>query len=91
MKDWLNKSGIALVVCLAELILVRYGEFAFGGVFVIFILIGGLIALMGHKNYGWGIVSGTVLFIVVLLLLGWTFMPGWPGPQEFLNGKRYNQ
>ena len=80
-----------MVVCLVELALVRFGQFAFGGLIVIFILIGGLMVLMGHKVYGWGLVIGTILFTFVLLLFGWTFMEGWPGPQEFMNGKRYQK
>ncbi|MBL7816742.1 MAG: hypothetical protein JNL70_17105 [Saprospiraceae bacterium] len=91
MGNFLNKSGIALVACLIELAMVKYGEFAFGGIFVIFMLVGGMMILMGHKNAGWGILSGTILFILVLLLFGWTFMEGWPGPQEFMNGKRYEK
>lgn len=91
MKEAFSKFGTALVVCLVELALVRFGQFAFGGLIVIFILIGGLMVLMGHKVYGWGLVIGTILFTFVLLLFGWTFMEGWPGPQEFMNGKRYQK
>ena len=89
MKDSINKFGIALAACLIQLALVKFGQFAFGGLIVIFALIGGLILLMGHKSTGWGIIIGTILFTLVLLLLGWTFMEGWPGPQEFMDGKRY--
>lgn len=91
MKNWLNKTGIALATCLVELALVRFGDFAFGGIFVIFALVGGMMILMGHKNYGWGILIGTILFILILLLFGWTFMEGWPGPQEYMNGKRFQK
>jgi membrane protein implicated in regulation of membrane protease activity len=89
MKDSLSKFGIALAMCLVELALVKFGQFAFGGLIVIFLLIGGLMVLMGHKSLGWGMVLGTIVFTLVLLLLGWTFMDGWPGPQEFMDGKRY--
>ena len=91
MKNSLSKSGIALAVCLLGLALVRFGDFAFIGLFIIFALIGGMMILMGHKNLGWGIVFGTALFMGVLLLFGWVFMPGWPGPQEFWNGKRFQK
>jgi hypothetical protein len=91
MKDWFNRFGIAVAVCFIGLSLVKFGEFAFGGIFVIFILVGGLILLMGHKNLGWGIVIGTLLFITILLLFGYLFMEGWPGPQEYLEGKRYQK
>lgn len=91
MKEALNKYGIALAACLIQLALVKYGQFAFGGLIVIFALIGGLMVLMGHKSFGWGIVIGTIVFTVVLLLLGWTFMDGWPGPQEYMDGKRYQK
>lgn len=91
MKNWLNNAGITLAACLVELALVRFGDFAFGGIFVIFALVGGMMILMGHKKYGWGILIGTILFILILLLFGWTFMEGWPGPQEYMNGKRFQK
>jgi hypothetical protein len=89
MENSLNKFGIALAACLIELALVKYGHFAFGGLIVIFALIGGLMILMGHKSIGWGMVLGTIVFTFVLLLLGWTFMEGWLTPQEMWDGKSF--
>ncbi len=91
MKELLSKIGIILAICLAELALVKYGKFAFGGIMVVVGLFGGLMILMGHKKWGWGMVIGTILFTLVLLLFGWTFMEGWPGPGEFMDGKRYEK
>ena len=91
MKNGLNKFAYILIACLLELAMVRFGEFAFAGIFVIFLLIGGMMILMGHKDLGWGIFFGTILFMFVLLLFGWVFMEGWPGPQEFMNGKRFQK
>ncbi len=91
MKELLSKVGITLAICLIELALVKFGQFAFGGIIVVVGLFGGLMILMGHKNWGWGMVIGTLLFTIVLLLFGWTFMEGWPGPQEFIDGKRYQK
>ena len=91
MKDFFSKLGVILAVCLAELALVKFGQFAFGGIIVIVGLFGGLMVLMGHKKWGWGMLIGTILFTLVLLLFGWTFMEGWPGPGEFMEGKRYEK
>ena len=91
MKEFLDKSVIIIAICLAELALVKFGQFAFGGITVVVGLFGGLMILMGHKKWGWGMVIGTILFTIVLLLFGWTFMEGWPGPQEFMDGKRYQK
>ena len=91
MKELLSKIGTTLAICLVELAVVKYGKFAFGGIMVVVVLFGGLMILMGHKKWGWGMVIGTILFTLVLLLFGWTFMEGWPGPGEFMDGKRYDK
>lgn len=88
MKDWLNRLSWTLVFCVIELALVKFGEFAFGGIMVIFGIFGALAVLMGHKNFGWGLVIGTILFSVVLLLFGWVFMDGWVSPQEYFNQQK---
>ena len=88
MKDWTNKIGYTLLFCIIQLALVKYGQFAFGGVMFIFGLFGALIYLMGHKTIGFGMLVGMLLFTFVLLIFGWAFMEGWVSPQDFWNGKR---
>ena len=87
MNDWLNRIGYALVVAGIELVLLKYGQFAIAGIVVIFLLFGGMSVLMGHKRLGYGLLIGTVLFALVALLFGWTFMEGWARPEDIFQGK----
>ena len=87
MKTIINISIIAVISCILELALVKYGQFAFGGLIIIFGVFGALAWLMGHKNLGIGLIVGLVLFCIILLLFGYLFMTGWISPQDYFNRK----
>ena len=87
MKTFINISIIAVISCILELALVKYGQFAFFGLIIIFGVFGALAWLMGHKNLGIGLIVGLVLFCIILLLFGYLFMDGWINPQDYFNRK----
>jgi hypothetical protein len=83
MNNWSSKFGYTLLFCLIQLALVKYGQFAFGGIMFIFGLFGALIYIMGHKAIGFGMVVGMLIFSFVLLLFGGFFMEGWISPEKW--------
>lgn len=87
MKTIININTIAVMSCIIELALVKFGQFAFGGLIIIFGLFGALAWLMGHKNLGIGLIVGLVFFCIVLLIFGYLFMDGWVSPQDYFNRK----
>ena len=88
MKDWTGKLGYALLFCLIQIVLVKFGKFAFGGLIFLFGIIGGLLVLMGHKKLGWGMVIGTLLFGGFIAAFGYLFMEGWVSAADYWSGKR---
>ncbi len=88
MKNLLNINLIALISCVIELALVKFGHFAFGGLIAIVGIFGVLAWLMGHKNLGRGLLVGLIFFSIILLAFGYLFMDGWSSPQDYFNRKK---
>ena len=88
MRTLLNINMVAVISCVIELGLVKYGQFAFGGILAIAGIFGALAWLMGHKNLGRGMVLGLIFFSIILLLFGYYFMEGWLSPQDYFKGKK---
>jgi hypothetical protein len=78
--NWGNRIMTALGVAAFQVILTWYFLFSFWAVIVLFLLLGGLVILLEHKNFGWGLIIGTILFAIGFSLFGWTIMPGWVKP-----------
>jgi len=76
------------IFCFIEFVMVKYGKFAFGGVIAMFLFFGFMTSIMGHKDLGRSSYLGTIIFAIILLFFGWTFMKGWLSPEEFMKAKK---
>lgn len=82
---WLNRTLYGIAIAVFEFVLLWYFKFSFWAIIVLFLLLGGLIYMLEHRNFAWGIIIGTVIFGLGMSLFGWTIMPGWVKPDEFFS------
>ncbi len=87
MNKYTFISVYTAIFFVIEFVMVKYGKFAFGGVIAMFLFFGFMTSLMGHKHLGRSAYIGTLLFSIVLLFFGYTFMKGWLSPEEFMRSR----
>ena len=83
MQIWLKRTMIGLAIAVFQFLLLWYFKFSFWAIIFLFLLLGGLVYLLEHRNFAWALLIGTVVFGLGMSLFGWTIMPGWVKPEDY--------
>ena len=84
---WVKRTLYGLAIAVFQLVLVKYVKFSLWAVIALFLLLGGLMKMLEHRNFSWGILLGTIIFGVFMYAYGWTIMEGWLSPAEYFKSK----
>jgi hypothetical protein len=84
---WVKRIVYGLAVAVFQLVLIKFFKFSLWAVIVLFLLLGGLMKLLEHRNFAWAIILGTIIFGVFMYAYGWTIMEGWLSPTEYFKSK----
>ncbi|NJN33004.1 MAG: hypothetical protein HC817_00870, partial [Saprospiraceae bacterium] len=83
MNQVLRRVGLAILIAVAEIILLKYAKFSLWAIVLLGLFFGWLVKVLEHRNFGWALIVGTILFTAFMLIFGWTIMQeeGWVKPQ----------
>jgi hypothetical protein len=83
MNIWLKRIFYALLFAIAEVAIIYFLKLKIVIIAALFLLFGFLIKALEHRNFGWGMIIGTIIFVIFTLTFGWLFMEGWVKPSEY--------
>ena len=83
MNIWLKRIFYALIFAAVEVAIIYFLKLHIVIIAVLFLMFGFLIKALEHRNFGWGMILGTIIFCAFMGLYGWTFMPTWESPSDY--------
>lgn len=83
MEVWLKRAVYSIGLSIFQFLLVWYFLFTFWAVIILFLMLGGLMYVLEHRNFAWIIFTATLLFGLGMSLFGWLVMPGWVKPEDY--------
>jgi hypothetical protein len=83
MNIWIRRVFYALIFALIEVAIIKYLKLHIVIIAVLFLGFGYLIKALEHRNFGWGMILGSVIFVIFTLTFGWSFMEGWVKPGDY--------
>ena len=86
-NPWVKRILYGLAIAIAQLALIKLVKFSLWAVILLFLLLGGLMKILEHRNFAWAIFFGTILFGVFMYAYGWTIMDGWLSPADYFKSK----
>jgi hypothetical protein len=83
MNIWLKRVFFGLIIALIEIAIIKFLKLHIVIIAVLFLGFGYLIKALEHRNFGWGMILGTIIFVIFTLTFGWLFMEGWVKPSDY--------
>jgi uncharacterized membrane protein (UPF0136 family) len=83
MNIWLKRIFYALIFATIEVAIIYFLKLNILIISGLFLMFGFLIKALEHRNFGWGMIIGTIIFCLFMAIFGWTFMPTWVKPVDF--------
>ena len=85
MNIWLKRIFFALIFAVIEVAIIKFLKLNILIITGLFLLFGYLIKALEHRNFGWGMIIGTFIFLIFMYAYGWTLMEGWIKPSDYFS------
>jgi hypothetical protein len=85
MNIWLKRIFYALIFAVVQVAIIYFLKLKIVIIAGLFLMFGYLIKALEHRNFGWGMILGTIIFCLFMAAYGWTFMPTWVSPSEYFS------
>jgi hypothetical protein len=83
MNIWLKRVFFGLIIALIQIAIIKFLKLHIVIIAVLFLGFGYLIKALEHRNFGWGMIIGSIIFVIFTLTFGWLFMEGWVKPSDY--------